>query len=68
MPFEDTGRDKVYTHCARAITEAGATRESLYLARLALLLFEKIGDEALCLRAIDQALNDLPEPSLSASP
>ncbi|MBU9597071.1 hypothetical protein [Burkholderia multivorans] len=68
MPFENTSRDRVYTRCARAVSEAGSTRESLYLARLALLLFETIGDETSCLRAIDQALANLPEPSLSAPP
>jgi len=61
-------RDRVYAECARAITEAGAERESLFLARLALLLFEQIGDEARCRAALAQALRDLPAPSLSAGP
>jgi len=33
-------RDRIYARCARAITQAGTTREALFLARLALLLFE----------------------------
>lgn len=62
----DDARDRLYTRCAQAITEAGRERESLFLARLALLLFEACGDEARCRRAIDDALAKLPKPSLSA--
>ena len=32
-------RDRLYAGCARAISDAGIERESLFLARLALLLF-----------------------------
>ncbi|VTU17872.1 DUF2783 domain-containing protein [Variovorax sp. PBL-E5] len=60
-------RDRLYADCARAISEAGAERESLFLARLALLLFEQIGDEARCRTALAQALDGLPMPSLSAA-
>jgi len=60
-------RDRVYAECARAITEAGTERESLFLARLALLLFEQIGDEARCRGALADALHALPLPSLSAA-
>lgn len=60
-------RDRLYAACARAITEAGPERESLFLARLALLLFEQVGDEARCSAALAHALRDLPVPSLSAS-
>ncbi|KQU82389.1 hypothetical protein ASC78_17510 [Variovorax sp. Root318D1] len=60
-------RDRLYAECARAISEAGAERESLFLARLALLLFEQVGDEALCRRALADALHALPVPSLSAA-
>lgn len=60
-------RDRIYAECARAITEAGAERESLFLARLALLLFEQIGDEARCRSALADALHALPLPSLSAA-
>jgi hypothetical protein len=61
-------RDRVYAECARAISDAGPGRESLFLARLALLLFEQVGDEARCRAALAQALDDLPVPSLSAGP
>lgn len=61
-------RDRLYAECARAISEAGAARESLFLARLALLLFEQVGDEARCCQALAEALQALPVPSLSASP
>jgi hypothetical protein len=60
-------RDRLYAECARAISEAGAERESLFLARLALLLFEQLGDEARCRAALAEALRDLPMPSLSAA-
>ena len=60
-------RDRLYAECARAITEAGAERESLFLARLALLMFEQVGDESLCLASLADALRALPVPSLSAS-
>ncbi len=67
MPLESAAQDRVYQRCANAISEAGRGRESLFLARLALLLFQEVGDEARCLRAVEQALADLPEPSLSAA-
>ncbi len=66
MKLEESARDRVYTCCARAISQAGLECESLFLARLALLLFEQAGDEALCMQAIDSALDALPQPSLSA--
>ncbi len=59
-------RDRLYAECARAISEAGCERESLFLARLALLLFEQVGDEARCRAALADALQALPIPSLSA--
>jgi hypothetical protein len=61
-------RDRVYAECARAISEAGVERESLFLARLALLLFEQVGDETRCHAALAHALDGLPTPSLSAAP
>ncbi|HEY8327608.1 MAG TPA: hypothetical protein VIO59_04050 [Rhodanobacter sp.] len=67
-PLSLEARDRLYAACANAITEAGASRESLFLARLALLLFEQVGDEARCRQALADALDDLPLPSLSASP
>jgi hypothetical protein len=61
-------RDRLYAACANAVSEAGAARESLFLARLTLLLFEQVGDEARCQRALAEALDALPMPSLSHSP
>jgi len=66
MTFEPSARDRVYAACAQAITEVGEARESLFLSRLALLLFEQVGDEAQCKAAIQAALHELPIPSLSA--
>ena len=59
-------RDRLYAQCAAATSEAGRTRESLFLARLTLLLFDQVGEEDRCSRAIAAALRDVPEPSLSA--
>ena len=64
LPAE--ARDRLYAACARAISEAGVQRESLLLARLSLLLFEQVGDEARCQQALQEALAELPTPSLSA--
>ena len=66
--LDPEARDRLYAECAAAISEAGAERESLFLARLALLLFEQVGDESRCRTALAHALNGLPVPSLSASP
>lgn len=66
MSFQADAQDRVYTHCSNAIGEAGRERESLFLARLSLLLFERIADEKACKDAIDAALKNLPVPSLSA--
>ena len=66
--LDPDARDRLYAECARAITDAGPARESLFLARLALLLFEQVGDEARCRAALADALQDLPVPSLSADP
>lgn len=60
-------RDRIYAECARAVSAAGPQRESLFLARLALLLFEQLGCEARCSAALADALHQLPTPSLSAS-
>lgn len=65
-PLSGAARDRLYASVARATTAAGRTRESLFLARLALLLFEAVGDEDACEKAIADALRNLPEPSLSA--
>ncbi len=58
--------DRLYTRLALGVSEAGQSRETLFLARLALLLCERLGDEAAAGAAIAAALHELPEPSLSA--
>ncbi|HVL56504.1 MAG TPA: hypothetical protein VM491_08360 [Burkholderiaceae bacterium] len=58
-------RDALYRECCLAISEAGRERESLFLARLALLLMEQVGDAQRCREAIAEAARDLPLPSLS---
>ena len=70
-PIASSPRDRLFTQLALGVSEAGSTRETLFLARLALLLCEKLsgqlGDEAAASAAIATALKDLPEPSLSAA-
>jgi hypothetical protein len=66
MNYDAAAQDRVYAHCSNAIAAAGRDKESLFLARLALLLFEQVADEAACKAAIDAALKELPTPSLSA--
>ncbi|QJW84796.1 hypothetical protein HK414_17660 [Ramlibacter terrae] len=66
MNFDAAAQDRIYACCSDAIAAAGREKESLFLARLALLLFEQVGDEARCRAAIAAALHDLPSPSLSA--
>jgi hypothetical protein len=61
----ETQRDEFYTHCAQAVNLAGRSRESLLLARLALLLADELGDISRAKSAVDAALKDLPEPSLA---
>ncbi|HMO47355.1 MAG TPA: FAD-dependent monooxygenase [Rubrivivax sp.] len=61
-----SARDRIYTRLAQGVSTAGSSRETLFLARLALLLCERLDDEAVAGAAIDAALQDLPEPSLSA--
>ena len=67
MTYEAQTQDRLYERVSNAIAEAGSERESLFLARLALLLFEQVGDERACLQAIEAALRELPMPSLSAA-
>jgi len=66
MSIDAAAQDRVYAHCSNAIAAAGREREALFFARLALLLFEQVGDEDRCKTAIDAALSELPTPSLSA--
>ena len=62
-----SARDRLYTELAEAVSRAGSSRETLMLVRLALLLFERLGDEAVARQALADALHELPEPSLSAA-
>ncbi len=61
----DVERDEFYTCCAHAINTAGRSRESLLLARLALLLADALGDIDSAKAAIAAALEELPDPSLA---
>lgn len=63
--LEAAERDALYRDCALAITAVGRERESLFLARLALLLMEACGDAARCREAIAAAAHQVPAPSLS---
>lgn len=53
--FDEAARDEAYTRICQAITEAGSERESLFLARLCLLLAEAVGDPARVRAAIEAA-------------
>jgi hypothetical protein len=61
----DVQRDEFYTACAQAINTAGRSRESLLLARLALLLADELGDIDRAKAALAAALKDLSDPTLS---
>jgi 3-(3-hydroxy-phenyl)propionate hydroxylase len=65
-PSASSARDRLYTQLALGVSAAGSSRETLFLARLALLLCERLDDEAAASDAIAAALHQLPEPSLSA--
>ncbi len=58
-------RDALYRECCVAISDAGRDRESLFLARLALLLIEEVGDAQRCHAAIAEAARELHAPSPS---
>jgi hypothetical protein len=47
--------DDVYTRACYAMTELGAAKGELFLARLALLLMKEVGDAPRILAAIDAA-------------
>jgi hypothetical protein len=48
-------RDAVYTALCYTVTAVGEKGESLFLARLALLLIERVGDINTAMRMIDEA-------------
>jgi hypothetical protein len=56
LPVDDL--EALWERLARAVDEAGDRRE-LFLAKLALLLSEKLGDRAAAEAAIEAALRDL---------
>lgn len=53
--MNESERDDAYTRICLAITEAGPGRESLFLARLGLLLVEAVGDAQRVREAIEAA-------------
>lgn len=53
--LDETERDDAYTRICLAITEAGPERETLFLARLSLLLAEQVGDAHRVRAAIEAA-------------
>lgn len=63
--LNDDERDALYRQCCLAVSAVGRERESLFLARLALLLMEQVGDAGRCAEAIAEAERDCPAPSLS---
>jgi len=64
----DSQRDDLYRECCLAVSQAGPERESLYLARLVLLLVEELGDAQRAGASIRAALEDLPRPGPSGAP
>ncbi len=57
--WSEDARDQVYTELCRAITAAGTAGETLYLARLALLLIERLQSRETALAAIAEATDGM---------
>jgi hypothetical protein len=55
----DVERDAVYTALCRQMTELGEAQAPLYLARLALLAFEKLDDADAARALIGDAAHEL---------
>lgn len=55
--------DSVYTHLCQSMTRLGEQQAPLFMARLALLAFNRLGDAA-----VARALIDTAERGLGASP
>lgn len=53
--WTEAARDQVYTELCHAVTAAGEARETLYLARLSLLLIEELKSRDVAIRAIAEA-------------
>lgn len=53
--MNDSELDAVYTRLCKTMTELGADRSPLFLARFALLAIVELGDAALALRLVNAA-------------
>jgi len=53
--WTEAERDQVYTELCRAVTAAGENHETLYLARLSLLLIEELKSRDVAMRVIAEA-------------
>jgi hypothetical protein len=60
--LENTELEAVYDLLAEAIDRAGEARRDLFLAKLALVLANLLGDRAQVEAAVEAALRDLPPP------
>jgi hypothetical protein len=60
--LETTELEAVYDLLAEAIDRAGEARRDLFLAKLALVLANLLGDRAQVEAAVAAALRDLPPP------
>lgn len=56
----DVERDAVYTALCRQMTDLGEAQAPLFLARLALLAFERLDDAGAAQSLIEEAAQDLP--------
>lgn len=61
--MSDDELDGVYTHLCQALGMQGQTQAPLMLARLALLLIDKLGDAPAAHALIDAAAQDLGPPT-----
>ncbi|MFC0132628.1 hypothetical protein CR105_17025 [Massilia eurypsychrophila] len=53
--MQDSELDAVYTRLCKTMTEVGADRSPLFLARFAMLAIIELGEPALAMRLIDAA-------------
>jgi hypothetical protein len=53
--MNDSELDAVYTRLCKTMTELGADRSPLFLARFALLAIVELGDAAVAMRLVDAA-------------
>ncbi len=57
----DEERDAVYTQLCQTLTEVGEAQAPVMLARLTLLLMERLGDAGIARHLIAEAARDLQE-------